>query len=159
MLDENAQARVNQAYTQIFIIWSGMLGAVILYGALSYFSTQSKSPHFAPSVSMMRPILLVAALSSVCAAHFIKQMVLQRVLSQNTSSLAIIITTFTTACQVSFGLSESAALYGLFLVFMTNSMKEIFPFAGISLAGFLLYLPQKTQLESLIAEKWDRKNQ
>lgn len=158
MLDENTQAKVNQTYQTTLMLWAGMLMSVFMYAAVSFLLTQNKTPKPNDSANMLRAIFIALAFSSVCAAYFVKQMILQRVLSQTSASLVVITSTFTTASVVSFGLSEVAAVYGLVLVFMTYALKEIFPFAGISLIGFLLYFPQKTQLESLIAEKWDRKS-
>ncbi len=156
MLDENTQARVNQTYQLVIIIWSAMLFSVMMYFAIAFFLTSQRAKSARPlpdfDLYWSRNLFMVVSFILVSMAYLFKQYLLERASSSQETSSDTLISAFTTASIATFVLSELPAILGLVLVFMSERMKEIYPYAGLSFFCLFIYFPRKTQLESLIVE-------
>ena len=153
MLDEQAQQEANRTYMLVLMIWGSMIFSVLMYVAISFVLTQNKKPVENSSIPMMRNIFMALSFSGAGAAYFIKQALLKRITSRPGAANAVALAAqYQTAGIVTFALSEACAVYGFVLVFLSNSMKEIFPFTGISLFCFMIFFPRKAELETLLME-------
>lgn len=156
MLDENAQSRVNQTHQLVIIIWVAVLFSVMTYFAIAFFLTSQRTKSARPfsdfDLYWSRNLFMVVSFFLVSMAYLLKQYLLERASSSQETSAGTLIFAFTTASIATFVLSEIPAIFGLVLVFMSERVKEINPFAGLSFFCLFIYFPRKTQLESLIME-------
>jgi len=155
MLNDKTQQELNHSYQKTLLIWFGMVGSVGMYLVFSYLVTQNKKSavsDFVNIVNMLRPFFVLASFGSVGAAYFIKQALLKKSMSHTYTPSEHIIAAYHTACLVTFALSESCVLYGLVLTVISQNIKEIFPFAGMSAVSFFIYFPRKSELHALLLE-------
>jgi hypothetical protein len=129
----------------LWIIWGALLASVILYGVVANV-VEISDPNTAEfTANIMRWGLAAAALGSMFFAYWIrKTMFFDKEDDPEFEGAQRAETLFTTSI-ISWALCESVAIYGLVLRVLTGDIALFYPFAGVSVALFILFRPRPNE--------------
>jgi hypothetical protein len=134
------------------IIWAALLGSLLAYGFIVFQISNGQQP------KDLDPVFVYAlggvAVGTMVIIPFLRSKLLPPM--KEASSLnetvpedpqvAKAVARVYSASIVSWAMSESIAIYGLLLAFLSFQPKFFFVFAGGSVANFVIYRPRKELL-------------
>jgi F0F1-type ATP synthase membrane subunit c/vacuolar-type H+-ATPase subunit K len=132
------------------IIGFAMLFGVFAYAGIVEFISRSKAPFtgYAPlpaeDFSLLRLLLLGAALVSLAGIPFIRRRILSAQVKAGSpaGTEQSAADRLTAVCVVTLALCESIAIYGLVLFLLNGARQEFYAFFCLSLAAFMVNFPR-----------------
>ncbi len=164
MFDKDEAEHLDRSWTMIRTIWGALVGSLAVYLlAGNVIETRLRPVDVGFPVETMRTVLFCLAIATIVATSYIRKALL-KIPSAGPSSLfprspvqiqhpAAI--KYLQAIVVAMALSESLAVYGLVLFFLSRDASTLYLFIGMAALAMFYYRPVKEELLQL-AEEMER---
>lgn len=139
----------NSNISMMWIVWGSLLASVFIYGIVGYVVTAEPSEALnSEIVPTLFPILALLSVMILPLILFFRKMMLYGPLENGAiETIEQLRTRAFTPYMVSWALSESVAIYGFLLTFLSYNMDYYFGFTAWSIVLFAIFRPNMAALE------------
>lgn len=149
-----AQKQGQSPRITIWIIWGSMLSTLFIYALVLFMVTKNADGFTPPEPDLVRMLLLVfggISLSEVGAIFMLRKTTFFNRLEKGAfDTLEKLRGAYQTTCILSWGLTESIAIYGFVLAFLTHDLTYYLYFAPPAIVLFLVLRPQLARHEEAL---------
>lgn len=122
------------------IMWLAFLAAALIYALLPWFAIAEQLDSAAPDTPPLVSGLRFGAIGAAVASFLVRRQTMQGLAAavQSGAATSDLWTRLTTACILTWSVTETVAIVGLFIAFVTRNPFEVIPYVGATV--FLLYM-------------------
>jgi F0F1-type ATP synthase membrane subunit c/vacuolar-type H+-ATPase subunit K len=123
------------------IMWLAYLAAALIYAVLPWFAIAEHLDSAAPDTPPLVSGLRFGAIGAAVASFLVRRQTmtgLAAALQSGAASGPDLWTRLTSACIITWSVTETVAIVGLFIAFVTRNPYEVVPYVGATV--FLLYM-------------------
>lgn len=122
------------------IMWLAFLAAALVYALVPWVAIAEQLDSAAPDTPPLVSGLRFGAIGAAVASFLVRRQTMQglAVALQPGAAAVDLWTRLTTACLVTWSVTEAVAIVGLFIAFVTRNPYEVVPYVGATV--FLLYM-------------------
>lgn len=135
--------------SMMWFVWASLLASVFIYGVVGYIVTSDPSEALnSEVVPTLFPIFVMLSVMILPLALFLRKMMLYGPLENGAiENLEQLRARAFTPYMISWALSESVAIYGFLLTFLSFNMDYYFGFTAWSIVLFAIFRPNMGALE------------
>ncbi|MGE0085028.1 MAG: hypothetical protein AB7S75_11475 [Desulfococcaceae bacterium] len=144
----NSDTLRNQ-YRTIHILWLAMLASLAVYAAVCHLAGDSIRQGIGEGIplDLIRNILIGISAAELAAIQLIRKKILT---IQKGMEQQAVIRKYFFASFMSYTVSESIGVFGLFLYFLGSTQETLYSFIGISALAMFWHRPVYEDLEDLV---------
>jgi hypothetical protein len=152
----NDTQKQNPALT-LWILWGALFFTLFIYLLVLYITTTNAEGFEAPDpefISTIRMAFGVIAVGEIAAIFVLRHVTFfSKLADGDIASVEELRGKYMTTCILSWALSESIAIYGLVLAFLTHNLVYYFIFLAPAATLYLILRPQLGRYEDTFAEQ------